>query len=169
MTSPMRWRWRRRVQPGHGGRSAGAARVVGDDVHRPGRDRASGSGPDTRPDEVASLLAAVDADGCDARIRTDSDVVLEELGAIATDSHVQRGGTLPPQDELLDRVHRPGREPTAPPSERLEATMASLRQLTDGSAGLAFRNDVLHDMAHEATELFEAEYGVDALGREARQ
>ena len=74
-------------------------------------------------------------------------------------------------DELLDACIdlAASREPTAPPSVRLEATMASLRQLTDGSAGLAFRNDVLHDMAHEATELFEAEYGVDALGREARQ
>ncbi len=119
------------------------------------------------------MAAALGADGCDVRISTDSDVVLEELGAIATDSHVrrtgERGGTLPPQDELLDRAHRPGREPTASPSERLEASMASLRQLTDGSAGPAFRNDVLHDMAHEATELFEAEYGFDALGREVRQ
>lgn len=29
--------------------------------------------------------------------------------------------------------------------------MASLRQLTDGAAAPAFRNDVLHDMVHEAT------------------
>lgn len=56
--------------------------------------------------EAARLLAALGADGCDVWISTDSDVVLEELGAIATDSHVrrtgERGGTLPRQDELLD-------------------------------------------------------------------
>ena len=40
-------------------------------------------------------------------------------------------------DELLDACIdvAASREPPAPPSERLEATMASLRQLTDGSAG----------------------------------
>ena len=54
--------------------------------------------------EVARLLAALGADGCDVRISTDSNVVLEQLGAIATDSHVrrtgERGGTLPRQDQI---------------------------------------------------------------------
>lgn len=67
-------------------------------------------------------------------------------------------------DELLDACIDLAacRTPTPPPSETLEATMASLRRLTDGSTGAAFGNDALHDTAHEATLLFEAEYGLNA-------
>lgn len=64
-------------------------------------------------------------------------------------------------DELLDAcielVAYP--RPAAPPSTKLEQVMKDLRALTDGSQGAAFRNDRLHDTAHEATLLFEVEYG----------
>lgn len=49
--------------------------------------------------ETTRLLAALGADGCDVWISIDSDVVLEELGAIAAGSHTrrtgERGETLP--------------------------------------------------------------------------
>lgn len=67
-------------------------------------------------------------------------------------------------DELLDACIDLAacRTPTPPPSETLETTMASLRRVTDGSGGAAFGNNALHDTGHEATLLFEAEYGLNA-------
>ena len=66
-------------------------------------------------------------------------------------------------DELLDACIdlAAQQDPTPPPSESLETRMADLRRLTDGSAGAAFRNDRLHDAAHEVTCVFETEYGWD--------
>ena len=40
--------------------------------------------------ETARLRAALGADGCDVRISTDRDAVIEELGAIAADARVRR-------------------------------------------------------------------------------
>ena len=64
-------------------------------------------------------------------------------------------------DELVDACVdlAAQHDPTPPPSEWLETRMAELRRLTDGSAGAAFRNDKLHDAAHEVTCVFETEYG----------
>ena len=51
--------------------------------------------------ETARLLAALGADGCDVRMSTDNDVVIEELGAIAADARVRRTG------ERGERLPRP--------------------------------------------------------------
>ena len=54
--------------------------------------------------ETARLLAALGADGCDVWISTDSEIVLEELGAIATDGHTRRRGARNEKLPLPDQI-----------------------------------------------------------------
>ena len=80
--------------------------------------------------ETARLLAALGADGCDVRMSTDNDVVLEELGAIATDARVRRTG------ETRRTAAAPGGHPRLAGGPRIRRT-----RIGDGRrVGTADRN-----------------------------